>query len=449
MSISKIKSGIKGLDILLDGGFIEKDAILISGAPGTGKSTIGLEFLIKGCKEHNEPGIYISFEEFPEQLYRDAKELGWDLKELEDTNKLSILFTSPAVLLEDLQNSEGIITEMASSMHAKRIVIDSITAFSAVAEDKNIFREMVYLLINAIKREGLTALLLREQLIKEENFSAEEYTCDTHIFLDNITVEGKQNRILKVTKSRGSNSVLAEAYFFITRGGVEVIVPFTKSIMHYDSILSTGSKELDYILGSGLPSTAFYMFTLSGINQFFPTFKHQMIKYQITHEQVVVEFSTTEAQYKNLMENPNTPKNQFSLVGAYKRGDILSVTMPTSVDDLENFKNIMEMVGERTPVFLDISYLYATVQDTKEFLTILNKILEIVWQHKSLLICNVCEHLPSNLFEILINTADGVINVWNEAGATYLKIEKSLNRIVSLPYFVVDNGIEDEMEYKI
>jgi len=439
IDISRMQSGIKGLDTLLNGGFVEKDAILISGAPGTGKSTLGLEFLVNGCEKYDEPGIYISFEEFPQQLYRDAKGFGWDLKKLENENKLSIFFTSPAVLMEDLQNSQGIIAEMVFSMNAKRIVIDSITAFSRYAEDAPTFREMIYMLINAIKREGLTALLLREQQEKTEGYSGEEYACDTHIYLDAITVDGKLNRKLKVTKSRGSDSILAESYFFITDNGIDVVVPFRKSISHYQSAVSTGNREFDYILGSGLPLNSFYLFSLSGTNQVYPTFKQNMIKHHLANEQVVIEFLTSEAQYKSLMENPNLPESQAMLTKSYQCGDILSVAMPKRLEDLEEFDNVMHMAGEGVPVFLDLSYLSVYVHDKSLFLTILNKVLETVWRHKSILVGNVSLNAPAELLEVLVNIADGSIKIWTESGATYLKVEKSLNRIVSLPYFIVDD----------
>ena len=449
MTTQKIHSGISGLDVLLDGGFVEKDAILISGAPGTGKSTIALQYLVKGCEEYNEPGIYVSFEEFPQQLYRDAVGLGFDLKKLEEENKLNVFFTSPAILLEDLQNSEGIIAQMIHSMGAKRIVVDSITAFKRLTTTEYSLREIVYILINAIKREGLTALLLREQLHKDDDFSGEEYVSDTYIYLDSKTVCGKQNRILRVTKSRGSNNISALAYFFITSNGVEVIVPFKKSSQHYSSVVSTGSKEFDFILGGGIPTNSFYLFTLGGINQFFATFKKHMIRSLVNNEKIVVEFLYSHAILKNITESPNMSAEQHSLIDSYKKGDILTLALPTSLEEISAFKNAMSNAGEGTPVFLDLSALYSALQDKTLFLNILNKILELIWQYKALLIANINEEMPKDLLNVFCNPADGVINVWNEEGATYLKIEKSLNRIVSLPYFVTDNGVDNEMGFKI
>ena len=75
--------GIKGLDEMICGGLLEGSANLVEGAPGTGKTTIGTEFIYNGITRFNEPGCIITFEEFPQQYYRDALKFGWDLKKLE------------------------------------------------------------------------------------------------------------------------------------------------------------------------------------------------------------------------------------------------------------------------------------------------------------------------------------------------------------------------------
>ena len=78
----RVATGIAGLDEMLSGGFIPGSAILLRGAPGTGKTTLALQYLLHGAR-NGEPGLLISFEEFPQSLHRDAASLGWDLNELE------------------------------------------------------------------------------------------------------------------------------------------------------------------------------------------------------------------------------------------------------------------------------------------------------------------------------------------------------------------------------
>ncbi|MEK7392362.1 MAG: ATPase domain-containing protein, partial [Fibrobacterota bacterium] len=98
MPLTRIATGIEGLDRMIGGGFVERSANLVEGAPGTGKTTLGLQFLIKGIEERGEAGLYVTFEEFPAQLYNDAARMGWDLRKYEAEGQLRIRFTTPMEL---------------------------------------------------------------------------------------------------------------------------------------------------------------------------------------------------------------------------------------------------------------------------------------------------------------------------------------------------------------
>jgi circadian clock protein KaiC len=81
--IERIRTGIAGLDEMLNGGFIAQSANLIEGAPGTGKSTLGMQFIYNGITHFDQPGLILTFEEFAQQYYADAESFGWDLRALE------------------------------------------------------------------------------------------------------------------------------------------------------------------------------------------------------------------------------------------------------------------------------------------------------------------------------------------------------------------------------
>ena len=87
----RVHTGVAGLDEMLHGGFLEGSAVLVQGAPGTGKTTLGLQFLHTGIVEADEPGLLITIEEFPYSLMRDAQAHNWDLRALEEANKLRII----------------------------------------------------------------------------------------------------------------------------------------------------------------------------------------------------------------------------------------------------------------------------------------------------------------------------------------------------------------------
>src|SRR5512135_1965537 len=107
----RVETGIAGLDKTLSGGFMQGSANLVRGAPGTGKTVLALQYLLRGV-ERGEPGLLISFEEFPQSLQRDAQALGWDLRAWQDTGLLHLYFTSPQVLLRSLESPAGPLSEL-------------------------------------------------------------------------------------------------------------------------------------------------------------------------------------------------------------------------------------------------------------------------------------------------------------------------------------------------
>lgn len=91
-----IQTGVYGLDEIFLGGVLKGNVILIEGAPGTGKTLLGTEFIYRGITAHNEPGLIVVFETAPYHLVRDAASLGWDLNALQQQQKLKIIFTNSA-----------------------------------------------------------------------------------------------------------------------------------------------------------------------------------------------------------------------------------------------------------------------------------------------------------------------------------------------------------------
>ena len=87
MSMSKrVRTGIADFDAMLSGGFMRGDAVMLAGSAGSGKTTIALQYLVNGIAM-GEPGIYLTFEQMPDQIYRDALNFGWDLRKLESEGK--------------------------------------------------------------------------------------------------------------------------------------------------------------------------------------------------------------------------------------------------------------------------------------------------------------------------------------------------------------------------
>jgi circadian clock protein KaiC len=220
----RVRTGVKGLDDVLHGGFIEGSAVLLQGAPGTGKTTLGLQYLHTGVVQEDEPGLLVTFEEFPYSLYRDAQAHGWDLRALEEANKLRIIFTSPQILLSSLQSPTSPLNRTIIEWNVRRVVLDSITHFTRMTRDPHELRNVYNSVINAFKREGITSLLLSEssshKLYSDKGRLA--YVVDTIMMMRYVEVDSAMQRALLVLKMRGSQHSKNIYRFGIEQEGIVV-----------------------------------------------------------------------------------------------------------------------------------------------------------------------------------------------------------------------------------
>ena len=128
-----VRTGINGLDAILAGGIPRGNVILLEGGVGTGKTTLGVEFIYHGALEFDEPGIIVVFEVSPDRVFRDAAQLGWDLPALERERKLKIIFTTRQVFAQELQQADSLLLEEAAVIGARRLFVDGLPARSASA----------------------------------------------------------------------------------------------------------------------------------------------------------------------------------------------------------------------------------------------------------------------------------------------------------------------------
>lgn len=229
MGNERVKTDVKGLDDMLNGGFLPQSANLIEGPPGTGKTTLGMQFIYNGIQYHDEPGLILTFEEFPQQYYRDAESFGWDFRRLESEGKLKVIMTSPGVSRSEAEGVGGRIETLAREMGARRILVDSISHFDQMAEDAIELRSVAFGFINALKREGLTSVLTRESPVLlggEEEKHSIAYVVDSYIMLRYVEIESAIRKALLVLKLRGSDHAKDIRQFQITDHGIEIMSRF-------------------------------------------------------------------------------------------------------------------------------------------------------------------------------------------------------------------------------
>ena len=224
----RVRTGVPGLDDMLHGGFLEGSAVLLQGAPGTGKTTLGLQFLYTGIVEEDEPGLLITFEEFPYSLLRDAQSHRWDLRALEEANKLRIIFTSPNILLSSLQSPSSPLNRTIMNWGVKRIVLDSVSHFTRITRDSQRLRDIYTTVVNGLKRESITSILTSEssttRLYPEQDKLS--YVVDVILMMRYVEVNSAIERALLILKMRGSAHEQGIHRYEIKPGGIHVTEKF-------------------------------------------------------------------------------------------------------------------------------------------------------------------------------------------------------------------------------
>src|SRR6266571_4517714 len=155
-----VKTGIKGLDEILFGGIPRGNIILLAETAGTGKTTLGVEFVYRGARQFNEPGVIVLFEVAPDKLIRDAALFGWDLRELERDGRLKMVFTTRQVFQQELLQADSVLLAEAAEIGARRIFVDGLVRLPEPNGGEP--REAFHLLAEGLHRENMTAMLALE-----------------------------------------------------------------------------------------------------------------------------------------------------------------------------------------------------------------------------------------------------------------------------------------------
>ena len=225
MADKRVTTGIKGVNEMLSGGFLPGSMVLVRGAPGTGKTSFALQFLVHGATKQNEPGLLISFEEFPSSLYRDAESLGLDLKSLEASGRLHLMFTSPEVFLASLESPDSRLNQLVLDANIRRLVLDSVSYFDRLTADMQELRRIYTSVANGLRREGVTAVLLGEEGRSEYRRASKgglSFIVDTIILLRYVEIESAMQRAIMVLKMRGSDHAKEICRYEIGPGGLTV-----------------------------------------------------------------------------------------------------------------------------------------------------------------------------------------------------------------------------------
>lgn len=231
----RVPTGVTGLDEMCGGGLLCGTSTLISGGSGTGKTLIGLQFIIEGAK-NGEPGIIVSFEEDEGQLKANAESVGYELGKYLESGMVRIFHTNSSDLDANAHTLQ--LKSMIEKMDAKRVLIDGIYGFQPALETTMELREHIHLLADFLKSKNVTSIFINEQTELSGKLTiagnGTSYVMDTVILLRYVEIHSEMRKAISVLKMRGSKHDKEIRELEIGDKGIEVKLPFSD----YSGIMS-------------------------------------------------------------------------------------------------------------------------------------------------------------------------------------------------------------------
>ena len=229
MAVERIKTGVPGLDNVLKGGLRRNSSVLVTGAPGTGKTLLALEFIYYGAKDYNENGIFISTEESLEVLDQSAKNLGMDLKSIVEQGKVFVIQKPIATLKGGIASIKGLL-DVIKKYNVKRVALDSLIFFEYLYPrldgNKMEFRRQVLMFIQAMKKAGVTFIVVSERSVTDFDrltYDMMDFVFEGIIFISRIRKGSYFERVLTVAKLRGQDHSLDAYPITIGSDGLKVL----------------------------------------------------------------------------------------------------------------------------------------------------------------------------------------------------------------------------------
>lgn len=256
--LPKAATGIRGLDQITYGGLPRGRTTLVCGNAGCGKTLMGMEFLVRGAMEYDEPGVFISFEETVDDLVKNVDSLGFNLKSLIDKKKVYIdyVHVDGSEIKEAGEfNLEGLFIRLAYAIDrigARRVVLDTVETIFSGLPNPAILRAELRRLFLWLKEKGVTSIVTGESGKDSlTRYGIEEYVSDCVIVLDHRINSQLSTRRMHVKKYRGSFHGTNEYPFLIDENGITVL-PISSLGLDHEALeerISSGLVELDQMFG--------------------------------------------------------------------------------------------------------------------------------------------------------------------------------------------------------
>jgi circadian clock protein KaiC len=256
--LAKTPTGIGGIDQITGGGLPRGRPTLVCGTAGCGKTLFAMEFLVRGARQFDEPGVFIAFEETADELRDNVRSLGFDLDHMVRSQQLIVdhVRVERSEIEETGEyNLDGLFIRIAHAIEtvkARRVVLDTVEALFSGFSDDAILRAELRRLFGWLKDRGVTAVITGERGDRHlTRRGLEEYVSDCVILLDQRIHDQVSTRRLRIVKYRGTAHGTNEYPFLIDEQGMSVLPITSLGLEHAvsDELISTGVPALDVMFG--------------------------------------------------------------------------------------------------------------------------------------------------------------------------------------------------------
>lgn len=262
--VEKLATGIEGFDLISQGGLPKGRTTLVAGTAGSAKTVFAAQFLAEGIRKNDAPGIFVTFEEPPEDIRKNMLSMGWTIAEWEARGLWRFVDASPQPEIDVIETGEfdlgallARIEYAVNQVGAQRIAIDSLGAVFSQFTNVAIVRAELRRLAAALKGMGITALMTTERTQEYgeiARFGVEEFVADNVLILRNVLEDEKRRRTIEVLKFRGAGHQKGEYPFTVLPDHGVVVIPLSAIELKQRSSqtrVSSGNADLDRMCGGG------------------------------------------------------------------------------------------------------------------------------------------------------------------------------------------------------